>query len=726
MSLKQYFIVVFGFGTILFLFMVSTLLFNRMESIMVNQLSDTFKVEVEYKIKQLHEKASNFNKTFTTMTQLPLFSSIRFYTLTLNDAAIKNDIRQLELYFYNIAKQSDEITKVVYINNKSSEVFHIDDDQIHSNLNDKSEEGHIKKLVNLKKNEIVNTTSYTQDTISSLSWWIPVFVSSNKKQGVMGYTIDFNNLKKSILAMFSVSNDLICITDEKGNTLITNSKEGVCTQGTDELWHVNDTLTINNLKWNVSVVRDPQIVLAQVNELKQFVFFKILPLISLVAFIFIYIFSNKLLVSINKMVEYIKYIGTTQEVANIKIDTNRNDELGVLAREIERSANLISINRKRLEDKNDEAQAANKAKSDFLTNMSHELRTPLNAIIGFSGILMKKVKEPANIELSKQVNTNSHSLLKLINDILDLSKIKDSKFNIEPFEFNAYQEMEELSFQLEGLTVSKSLILNNKLSDNLKGIFLGDWTRINQICLNLISNAVKFTPKDGAITFSGDYKDGSLIISVIDNGIGMCEEIQNKIFEPFKQADGSTTRKYGGTGLGLTITQTLVELMDGKIELVSKENAGTTFIVTIPLEKTGDVSLENDLTNVIEEDKENTLTGHILIVEDNKTNQMLIKMLIEDFGLTCDIANDGLEAVEMYKPDTHELILMDENMPNMNGTEAMKAIREKHQDKCGAIITLTANAMQGDRDKFLNLGMDEYIAKPIDEDELYRIVKEFL
>ena len=369
---------------------------------------------------------------------------------------------------------------------------------------------------------------------------------------------------------------------------------------------------------------------------------------------------------------------------------------------------------------------AQKVKEEFMANMSHELRTPLNAILGFSAILKKKLEESTNKELIQQINSSANSLLILINDILDLAKIQDSKFSIEPFEFNAYEEMMELAHKYEGLTANNTLIFKTTISDNLKNIFYGDWVRLNQIILNLISNAVKFTPEDGEIDFSGDYKEGNFIVSVSDNGIGMNREVQDKIFKPFEQADGSTTRKYGGTGLGLSITQNLVEMMDGKIELESAEGVGTTFVVSIPLEKVDNALAKESEADLVEEDRENSLESHVLVVEDNKTNQLLIKMLLDEFGVTCDVANDGVEAVEMYNPDKHSLILMDENMPNMNGLEAMRIIKEKYEDRCGAIIALTANAMDGDRERFIKEGMDSYVSKPIDEEELYRVLKEFL
>lgn len=364
-----------------------------------------------------------------------------------------------------------------------------------------------------------------------------------------------------------------------------------------------------------------------------------------------------------------------------------------------------------------------KDKALFFANMSHELRTPLNGIIGFSRILTKKQTNQENIELSRQINNSSKSLLHLINDILDLSKIEDSKFTIDPYEFNAYEEMCDMTYQFPGLTAKKTLIYKNEVSKNLNNIFFGDWTRINQIILNLISNSVKFTPKEGTIGFSCDYQDGNVIIKISDNGIGMSQEVQDKIFMPFIQADGSTSRKYGGTGLGLNITQNLVEMMKGKIELASQVDFGTTFTVTIPL-----VKLSSHLETVVESNNEEKkpLNAHILVVEDNKTNQMLISMLLEEFGVTLDMANDGEEAVKTYDPNTHDLILMDENMPIMSGIEAMKKIREIHKDNCTPIIALTANAMAGDKDKFIELGMDDYLSKPIDEENLYATMRKWL
>ena len=362
-----------------------------------------------------------------------------------------------------------------------------------------------------------------------------------------------------------------------------------------------------------------------------------------------------------------------------------------------------------------------KSKEEFMANMSHELRTPLNSIIGFSDILHKKLKESNNIKYISRVKSSAKVLLKLINDILDLSKIKDSKFTIEPYEFNAYEEVTQYADTFRGLTSKKNVSLELKIDKNLKGLFFGDWMRISQVILNIISNAIKFTPKDGKVTFIAEYRDEHFVFSVEDNGIGMKKEVQDKIFLPFEQADGSTTRKYGGTGLGLSITQSLVELMKGNISLESQESKGSKFTITIPLKKMQESQTE--VRSIEQESGSNKLfCDHILVAEDNSSNQMLIELLLKEYGITCDIVADGEEAVEKYDLTRHSFILMDENMPKMNGLVAMQTLKEKYGKKCGKIIALTANTMSGDRERFLALGMDNYLSKPLEKKELESIL----
>jgi len=369
-----------------------------------------------------------------------------------------------------------------------------------------------------------------------------------------------------------------------------------------------------------------------------------------------------------------------------------------------------------------------KAKEQFMANVNHELRTPLNAIIGFNQIIYKNLKKKSLnklMDFSSRIDSGAKSMLQLINDILDMSKIEGDQFSVTPYEFNGYKEIYNHSQHFQGLISDKKISLKTKVDKTLEGVFFGDWQRISQIVLNLISNALKFTPEGGEVRYHVKYSGNNLIITIKDNGIGMSKEAQDKIFKPFVQADGSTARKYGGTGLGLSITQKLVEMMEGRIQLESQEGEGTTFIVTLPLNKVDSNILSDTLDANVSLDEKEMLHGHILLVEDNKTNQLLMSSLLDDFGLSYDIVNDGLEAVAIYDPHKHQLVLMDENMPNMNGIEAMNELRKKHT-KCTPIIALTASTMDNARERFLEMGMDDYLAKPIDDTLLYKFMKKYL
>jgi len=260
------------------------------------------------------------------------------------------------------------------------------------------------------------------------------------------------------------------------------------------------------------------------------------------------------------------------------------------------------------------------------------------------------------------------------------------------------------------------------IDDNLKREFSGDWLRISQIITNLLSNAIKFTPKGGEIKFNSSYIDNNLKIIVSDNGIGMNEEAQSKIFKPFEQADNSTTRKFGGTGLGLSIVLSLIKQMKGDIKLSSKEGEGSTFEVNIPIKADELKCIE---ISKKEDEIKTQLSGHVLVAEDNKTNQLLISVLLDELGLTSKIVSDGVEAVKMFGEEEFSLVLMDENMPKLNGVLAMKKIRSQYDTKT-PIVSITANVMHGDKEKFLKAGMDGYISKPIDSEELYKVLKSFL
>ncbi len=373
----------------------------------------------------------------------------------------------------------------------------------------------------------------------------------------------------------------------------------------------------------------------------------------------------------------------------------------------------------------EKAIQAQKAKDDFLANMSHELRTPLNSIMGFIQLADKKTD---NEEVHKYLEVSlesSNVLLELINNILDISKIRDGKFSISKYPFYVYENLLqilkpfELACSKKGITYQYDIYIDDSLELD------GDWHRISQIIMNLMSNAIKFTAEGGSVKVAASYENSTFTCCVIDTGIGLSEDAQSRIFNAFEQADSSTTKEYGGTGLGLSISLELARMMGGDLSLKSKKGEGSKFTLSLPLERINNDEKERTEVQDLYSKEREKLSGHILVAEDNITNQMLIKIMLEEYNLTCDIAVDGLEAVKMYEDGKYDLILMDENMPNMTGTEAMQIIRINHPDVV-PIIVVTANTMKGDREKFLELGMDGFIQKPIDENRLYNKLKRYL
>ncbi len=368
------------------------------------------------------------------------------------------------------------------------------------------------------------------------------------------------------------------------------------------------------------------------------------------------------------------------------------------------------------------------AKSDFLANMSHEIRTPLNAIMGFVDILHKDEKDLTKTKKLKIIKDSGISLLTIINDILDFSKIQNNKLLIEKVPYNikeAFQQIAELFYEkAREHEVSIKLFFDEKLPCET----IGDVVRLKQVVSNLVSNAIKFSSKHSVVYIKVIYFENTkeLFCEIVDTGIGISQEKTDTIFESFTQEDSSTTRKYGGTGLGLSISKALVKLMDGEIGVRSELGAGSTFYFTLPLFHVRHNSLEQIGEKDDIDDTFTKMDGYVLIVEDNKANQMLMKLLLIDFELEYAIANDGLEAVMAVEKEKFDLILMDENMPNMNGIEATKKIRQLESSKEIPIIAVTANALKGDKEKFLEAGMNDYLSKPIDADKLKQILRKYL
>jgi len=370
------------------------------------------------------------------------------------------------------------------------------------------------------------------------------------------------------------------------------------------------------------------------------------------------------------------------------------------------------------------AKKASSAKSEFLANMSHEIRTPLNAILGFVDMIKGETKETKTAQYIDIVDKSSKNLLQIIEDILDFSKIESGKLDIEKVDFNAKAEFEVITHLFQAKCSQKNISLTLNIDENLPQIINSDPLRIKQVITNLISNAVKFTTDGKNIIVTINYSNNLLFVSVKDQGIGIAKDKLLHIFESFSQEDSSTTREFGGTGLGLTISSALVKLLGGELKVKSEFGVGSEFYFSIPAAIGKDIiKTTQDTKEVVFKDKK------ILLVEDNKANQMFMKVLLKKLQLDYDIANDGLEAIKKFKDNKYDAILMDENMPNMNGIEATKRILEiekEHNLPHTPIIALTANAIKGDRERFLEAGMDEYLTKPVNKKKLAEALKKIL
>ncbi|WP_434637580.1 response regulator [Sulfurimonas sp. NW7] len=380
------------------------------------------------------------------------------------------------------------------------------------------------------------------------------------------------------------------------------------------------------------------------------------------------------------------------------------------------------------------AEAAETAQAMFLANMSHEIRTPMNGILGFTELLSKTRLDATQEKYLNVISSSTKTLLNIVNDILDSSKITNNKISLEKVPLNPFVEFATTYELLKSVADEKGLHYTLEIDNAISACLYSDATRLRQVMINLLSNAIKFTPECGTVKLSISLVSETatqqrLHFSIKDSGIGIAQDKLEEIFKPFAQAETSITRRFGGTGLGLSISADLLHVFDSELRVESVEDKGSEFFFYLDFDlcDADEETLQED--NIYGECQQegvcDKLSLHVLVAEDYEINRMLIESIFRKYtNITLEFAHNGKEAVDKVAQNEYDLVFMDINMPVMNGLEATKLIRKELQSDV-AIVALTANAIKGDREKFLACGMNEYLSKPIDSEELETILSKY-
>ena len=541
-----------------------------------------------------------------------------------------------------------------------------------------------------------------------------------------------NYLNDSRTIEHNIKEDTDSALKELSDVIFSNNTSGIHQMTLDGKKERVYYSTLPDVGWKLIVMVEESEITASTLDLVMIT--GIVPVIGLILVVWMTLLVarhiKKILMKVNTFADSAAEGNFSGRIVNIELD-----EFGIT----ETHLNRMIENMNELNNQNYEAlkaaQAANQAKSEFLSRMSHEIRTPMNAIIGMTQVAYNTNDLGKIKNCLEKTSTASKHLLSLINDILDMSKIEANKFEIYNDIFDLYKTIEGVQTLISVKVDEKHQVFETNVAEDVPKMINGDEMRVIQVLINLLSNAVKFTPENGKIVLGVEREnndDGKLSIkfAITDTGIGMTKETLDKLFTSFEQADGGISRKYGGTGLGLAISKSIVELMGGKISVSSEMDKGSTFAFTIVVDEAKEFNVDEKKKAEEEFCGIPDLEGvTILVAEDIELNREVAAAILEETKVTIEFAVNGVDAVEKFStnPKKFELILMDLQMPEMDGLEATRRIRALEDGKNIIIIALTANTFKTDVDDALSAGMDDFVPKPIEPgllfSKLYQYIK---